>query len=77
MNKEKFEKEAYLRGYNTKPLIKRWLELNPKEEYTEDDLMEVYNFDYLKTDVGMRRVVNRDGSSGLTTKKWQYDERHL
>lgn len=32
--------------------------------------MEVYNFDYLKTDVGMRRVVNRDGSSGLTTKKW-------
>lgn len=77
MNKEKFEKEAYLRGYNTKPLIKRWLELNPKEEYTEDDLMEVYDFEYLKTDVGMRRVVNRDGSSGLTTKKWQYDERHL
>lgn len=77
MNKEKFEKEAYLRGYNTKPLIKRWLELNSKEEYTEDDLMEVYNFEYLKTDVGMRRVINRDGSSGLTTKKWQYDERHL
>lgn len=77
MNKEEFEKEAYLRGYNTKPLIKRWLELNPKEEYTEDDLMEVYNFEYLKTDVGMRRVVNRDGSSSLTTKKWQYDERHL
>lgn len=77
MKKEEFEKEAYLRGYNTKPLIKRWLELNPKEEYTEDDLMEVYDFEYLKTDVGMRRVVNRDGSSGLTSKKWQYEERHL
>ena len=43
----------------------------------EEDLKEVYYFEYLKTDTGMRRVVNRDGSSGLTTKKWQYDERHL
>ena len=77
MNKGEFKKEAYERGYNTKALIKKWIELNPKEEYTEDDLKEVYYFDYLKTDTGMRRVVNRDGSSGLTTKKWQYDERHL
>ncbi|WP_040397602.1 hypothetical protein [Anaerococcus senegalensis] len=77
MNKEEFEKEAYKRGYNTKALIKKWIELNPKEEYMEEDLKEVYYFDYLKTDTGMRRVVNRDGSSSLTTKKWQYDERHL
>lgn len=31
MNKEEFEKEAYKRGYNTKALIKKWIELNPKE----------------------------------------------
>ncbi|ACV28852.1 Uncharacterised protein [Anaerococcus prevotii] len=77
MNKEEFEKEAYTRGYNTKPLIKRWIELNPKEDYNEEDLKEVYYFNYLKTDEGMRRVVNRDGSSSLTTKKYQYEERHL
>lgn len=77
MNKEEFLKEAYSRGYNTKPLIKRWLELHPKNEYSEEDLMEVYHFSYLKTDENMRRVINRDGSSSLTTKKYQYDERHL
>lgn len=48
MNKEEFEKEAYTRGYNTKPLIKRWIELNPKEDYNEEDLKEVYYFNYLK-----------------------------
>lgn len=30
MIKEEFEKEAYKRGYNTKALIKKWIELNPK-----------------------------------------------
>lgn len=77
MNKEEFEKEAYSRGYNTKDMIKRWVETNPKNEYTEEDLKEVYHFKYLNTDTGKRVIINRDGSICITTKKFQYDERHL
>ena len=77
MNKEDFKKEAYSRGNNSKDMIKRWVETNPKNEYTEEDLKEVYHFKYLNIDTGKRVIINRDGSRCITTKKFQYDERHL
>lgn len=41
---EQFKETALKRGYARLGTIQLWMQQNPKEEYTEDDLIEVYRF---------------------------------
>ena len=41
---EQFKETALKRGYAWLGTIQLWMQQNPKEEYTEDDLIEVYRF---------------------------------
>lgn len=45
MSPEEFKDAALNRGYASLGTILLWMKQNPKEEYTDDDLLEVYRFE--------------------------------
>lgn len=68
MNKEEFVKAAALSGYGSKETAAKYTEQNQKDEYTEQDFIELYHesmrWDYCPSVKGLRPIY---GVNGKTT----------
>lgn len=68
MNKDEFVKAAALSGYGSKAAAAKYTEQCQKDEYTEQDFIELYHesmrWDYCKSVKGLRPIY---GANGKTT----------